>query len=319
MAHKVAKKIEKKVFRPVGKTLKPIARVVGNVALPAIGGFLVGGPIGALAGLGVGTRAAIKGKALTPRTLLQSGLATAGIGLGAAALPSILQSGLGLLSNVGGALQGGAGLLGQGLQSVGGMLGGIPFPGLGGAGEVVGDIGGLLGGQFGPMDFLRNIGSTLGFLQGGPGTGSPFGFNPLGPLQGLFGGGGAAPQGGGSLFGGLGGPLMLGSLITNFLAQREQAKALERLMGQQESLIAEQRQLAGTPEEAQREMLRQAREAIRGAQAQRGIFTSGVAAAQEAQLLPLIQAQLQRQRLADLAAISTQLNPLVAQRLSLLA
>jgi hypothetical protein len=58
-------------------------------------------------------------------------------------------------------------------------------------------------------------------------------------------------------------------------------------------------------------MKHQAQQELRGAQAERGIYESGVAAAQEAELMPRIDQEQRAWQLNQLAAISPQYTPLM--------
>lgn len=92
------------------------------------------------------------------------------------------------------------------------------------------------------------------------------------------------------LLGGLAGSL-LPSLLT-FNTQRQQMKNQNRLLDEQRAMIGQAREKAGISDKARAEMLRRSQEALRSAQASRGIFESGVGAAQEAEQRPMWEQQM---------------------------
>jgi len=78
-----------------------------------------------------------------------------------------------------------------------------------------------------------------------------------------------------------------------------------------EGLLRRQEALAGLDPAVAAAMTRRAQQNLRGAQAARGIYSSGVAAAQEAELMPMIEQQQRAWQLQQLAGISGQYTPLM--------
>jgi len=195
-----------------------------------------------------------------------------------------------------------------------------------GAGTGLAGLGGLMGGTLGTS------------LSSGGALGLPFG-NPLGTL---FGGGlsnaGLAAKGLGSFgstFGGGGGGNMLSTLLgqgglmgtgglpgiaSMVLGTQGQSQALGRLgqlQDMQLSSIGEARNLAGLSPEARKSLMNQYREQLRAGQAERGIYQSDVSAAQEAELMPMIEQRLRDQQVQQLLGISGAYNPLIQSQAQL--
>lgn len=125
--------------------------------------------------------------------------------------------------------------------------------------------------------------------------------------------GGGSGEGGGSMIGDLAG------LYGGFQSYRGSERALDDLAAledQQRNLISQQTDLAGLDPAVADRMKNQARQDLRAAQAERGIYESGVAAAQEAELMPQIDQQQRAWQLQQLAGISPQYQPLMQSALA---
>ncbi len=270
----------------VGKFAKKIARPIGKAAIGAGTGFLMGGPAGALAG---GLMGGLQKGALTFGTALKAGGKGLLGGLGATAAGGLLAGGRQAFMSPGDP----SGLLSAGLGAATGGLGtGAGAIGAAGAGARAG--GGFFGGLAG------------------------LGRQAMGGIRGLFGGAGqtAAGQAGGGILGGIS-PLQLAGGVMGHLGQQKQLRAAGALEEEQLGLLREGREIAGISPEARKLMAERAKEQLRGAQAERGIFQSGVSAAQEAELLPLIEAQMQQQQIANIGSLVGGFNPLVQGRLGM--
>ena len=86
---------------------------------------------------------------------------------------------------------------------------------------------------------------------------------------------------------------------------------MKRFEDEKMRLMGEQEKRAFISPEATESAMRRGREGVRGAQAARGVFTSGAGVEQEAYLLPQIEQALQAWQLGALSDISSQLDPLI--------
>jgi hypothetical protein len=156
----------------------------------------------------------------------------------------------------------------------------------GGAGGVAGGAGGFGLPGLGTIGKMAGLGKTaLGMLAGGGGEG---GGGPLENLAGLFG----AFQG--------------------YRGQEKALSDLARLESEQGALLGRQKELAGLDPMVAAQMKNQARQDIRAAQSERGIYQSGVGARQEAEIMPQIDQAQRAWQLQQLAAITGQYQPLMA-------
>src|SRR3990172_748852 len=115
---------------------------------------------------------------------------------------------------------------------------------------------------------------------------------------GMLGGGGGAGGGGG-----------LAGLYGAYQGYKGQEGALSDLAGLESrygGLLGRQEELAGLDPAVAAQMQRRAQQSLRGAQAERGIYESGVAAAQEAELMPQIEQSQKAWQLQQLAGITPQ-------------
>jgi len=275
LAHKIGKKLEKNVLRPIGKFQGKVWRRTLPIATGALGGFLTGGPMGAIMGGATGLKGALQkgGQPVTFGNLFKS-------------------AGMGALGGLGSsALMGAGGMFGIPGGGLSSMLG------LGGQTGLLGGLGSGLAGMLG-MGGGGAGGAGLGLFGGGAGAGGG-----LGSMLGL---GGGAGGGGGflSTLLGAGGLPQLASTVLGYGGARRQERRESETGDIQRSLLGQGRELAELSPEARKAMLARAKESIRASQAERGIFTSGVGAAAEAEQLPLIEAQLNQLALQNLINIS---------------
>ena len=143
------------------------------------------------------------------------------------------------------------------------------------------------------------------WLAAHPGT-AVKGAMTLGKMA-LGGGGGQPGAGGGTLQG-------MAGLYGAYQGMKGQEGALDdvnRFEGGSEALIRRQTELAGLDPVVAAQMKHQASQDLRASQAERGIFESGVAAKQEAELMPQIDQQQRAWQLQQLAAIQPQYTPLM--------
>lgn len=102
----------------------------------------------------------------------------------------------------------------------------------------------------------------------------------------------------------IGAGLGLGGGLLQYQQQRKAQKRLSQLQDQQLSAIGQARQaLTGPLSAGQQGLLNRQLEQVRAGQAQRGIFESGVAAGQEAELSPILEHQLRQQQYNALLGI----------------
>lgn len=173
---------------------------------------------------------------------------------------------------------------------------------------VAGAIGaGLTAGALAPgvAGMIGSAGGLGGFLGKGAA------FLGKGALSMLAGGGGQG-GGGGLDLGGLAG------LYGAYQGERGQRAALGQVQEserQAQQMIQRQAQLAGLDPAVAEQMKRQAQQDLRAAQSERGIYESGVAARQEAQLMPQIEQSQRAWQLQQLAGITGQYTPLMTSRL----
>lgn len=109
-------------------------------------------------------------------------------------------------------------------------------------------------------------------------------------------------QGGGDLS-------SLAGLYGAYQGYKGQEGALSDLAGMESrytGLLSKQEQLAGLDPNVAAQMKRQAQQGLRAAQAERGIYESGVSAAQEAELMPRIEQSQRSWQLQQLAGITPQ-------------
>lgn len=272
-----------------------LGKILGKVGLGALAGFATGGPLGAILG---GFGGGLMPGALTGRTALLSGLAGLGGGLAGRGLAGLAG---GIAGGPGGAIQGFTG----GLQGL--------FGGRTGTAQMTPE--GLGVGGFQPS-LIGRIGGGLGAVGGGvknlfTGAGGQLDLTPGFSLTNLLGGGQAG--GGGFLpyLIGQGGIPGLTSTILGSLQQRKAGQRLGQLQDIQLAALGQARELGGITPEAQRLMMQRALEGIRSAQAERGIFESGVGAQLEAETLPLIEQQLRQQQMAAMLGLAQGFNPLL--------
>ena len=95
------------------------------------------------------------------------------------------------------------------------------------------------------------------------------------------------------------------------MQQRKAGQRLGQFQDVQSSLLGQAQGLAGLSPEAQRLMMQRSKEGIRSAQAERGIFDSGVGAQFEAESLPLIEQQLRQQQFNAMMGLAQGYNPLL--------
>ncbi len=92
--------------------------------------------------------------------------------------------------------------------------------------------------------------------------------------------------------------LGVGGGLMQMNAQRQAQRRMSQMQDQQMAALGQARQAATGPlSAAQQDLLNRQREQLRGAQASRGIFESGVAAGQEGELMPQIENQFRQQQM----------------------
>lgn len=294
-----------------GKQANNIVRRVSHAGIGAGAGFLTGGPAGAVAGglyggLGKGSSGAVNLRSGI-RNAYQGGIA-GGLAGGVAGL-----AGYGSMGGPAGSFTGG--LFGGTGTGIGGgtLSGGSVVPhftlgaeGLGvGAGAAAGTGGSMLGGLGGVKTMLAGA-SILGPMlsrPANPNTESG-GIEQVPGNYNFYPGGSSSfneAGGGGQTFGNsgsMGGGMYSGGFDPN----SPQSLQLDMIRKQMDS--------AGVSPEAQSFQRNQALQGIRGAQADRGMFNSGLGMQQESLLMPQIDQQFQQQRFSNLGSLYSQLNPM---------
>jgi len=169
-----------------------------------------------------------------------------------------------------------------------------------------GAVAGIAGGMAAAPAFAGMGGSLAGMLPTTAGGWLGAGMKGLSLAKGAMGllGGGA---GGGDLS-------SMAGLYGAYQGYKGQEGALSDLAEQESRYggnIARQEELAGLDPRVAAQMKRQAVQGLRGAQAERGIYESGVSAAQEAELMPQIEQSQRAWQLQQLAAINPQYQTLM--------
>lgn len=312
---KKVKKTVKKVGESVGvdKTIK--AAVKGgrklysatapfNPALLGAGGFLQPGQLG------------IKNKenqALFDKSqqgtrivggALLGGAALSGMGAGAAGTA-------GTTGATGAGSVGGAGTFGTGLTSPYGYASGV----LGSTGSGIGTAASAAGGgSF--FSGLGGLGTAKGLLAGGSilapmlmGNKMPVNTKPSGPMDmsaGNFSWGGS----GGNMTAGQGLNYNQGSPGFDMNGNYSPGGSPESL---QLAYLQQMMKTGGLTPEARMSRENRAKQNIRGAQADRGMFNSGLAVRQESEILPEIQAQMDQQDFSNLGQMYGMLDPMASR------
>jgi len=190
-----------------------------------------------------------------------------------------------------------------------GALGGLGTSALLGAGGLSGvpGLGMLSGGGVGSSLFGGGIagagqgaGGVFSSLMGGGGTGGGTGGGGfLSSMMGNVLGGGRN----GGVLGGIN-PLQLAGMLTGIPGARQESRRTSQIQDVQMGLLGQGKELAGISPEARARMLAQAKEGIRASQAERGIYESGVSAAQESELMPMIEQRIREQQLQQILGIT---------------
>ena len=180
-------------------------------------------------------------------------------------------------------------------------------------------LGNVLGGKSGVANIwdkaqqATRIGTALA-VGGAAGVGPLAGGGTTAGVGGLTGLAGKMLPG---MSGGSGGGTSLGDLAgiygayQGYKGSEAAQEDISRYEGSVESNIKRQEELAGLDPAVAARMKHEASQELRGAQAERGIFESGVAAKQEAELMPQIEQQQKAWQLQQLAGISGQYSPLM--------
>lgn len=280
-----------KTITSAGTNLLHDTEIGRKLAAPLLGtaGFMLGGPAGAMLGAGLGSKMSGQGWGHAIGTGLKGG-----------ALASLAGAGLGA----------------SGMGSLGSSF---SLPGMGGAG--MGNMtAGQLTGLSGMLNHIPGIGSSLANLTGGLGNlagGGTFagGMIPGTSFLGMGSGGGSSLPGmaASSLFSG--GGMNPFSLLGGYLGYRGSQDATNQasnLADKGTGYLDRAGQLAEIDPAALTAQEARAKDTLRGAQADRGIFNSGVGARQEAEVMPMVNANLQQLAFQNAMQMGQAYNPMIA-------